>query len=151
MRTRVRRGWVGVCVALVLTSLVPAASATPQAKLENARAQLRDLSAQIQAQAAAVVQLQDRVSAANARVAAASADLARVQGRRARLNAQLDAARAAWEQARANLNDLAAEAYMHTAGSLDTSTLAAVLGASSLQDMSDRLLAFLREKCSKHD
>lgn len=139
MRTRARRGWVGVCVALMLTSLVPAASATPQAKLENARTQLRDLSAQIQAQAAAVVQLQDRVAAADARVAAASADLARMQGQRAQLTARLDVARAAWEQARADLSELAAESFMHTAGSLDTSTLAAVLGANSLQEMSDRL------------
>ncbi|MGZ4148996.1 MAG: coiled-coil domain-containing protein [Actinomycetota bacterium] len=128
-----------MCAALVLASLMSPASATPQARLADARSQLRALSAQIQAQSAAVVQAQDHVAAANSRVAAASADLARVQGRRARLTAQLDAARAAWEQSRANLNDLAAEAYMHTAGSLDTSTLAAVLGASSLQDMSDRL------------
>ncbi|MGE5226373.1 MAG: hypothetical protein ACM3OO_05810 [Planctomycetaceae bacterium] len=125
--------------ALLLASLMSPAGATPQAKLSSARAQLRDLSAQIQAQAAEVAQLQDRVASANARVAAASAELARLQGQRAQLSEELDAARAAWEKARANLNELAAESFMNTAGTLDASTLAAVLGSSSWQEMNDRL------------
>ena len=138
-RARARRGWAATIAALLLASLMSPAGATPQAKLADARAQLRNLSAQIQAQAAEVAQLQDRVAAANARVATASAELARVQGQRAELSAELDQARAAWEKARANLNDLAAESFMHTAGTLDATTLDAVLGSSSWQEMNDRL------------
>jgi peptidoglycan hydrolase CwlO-like protein len=138
-RVRARRLLTAVVAASVVMTCATPSGATPQARLEDARAQLHDLTSQIESAASTLQGLQEDLAAADVQVADATARLAELDAARERLRGQLDAARARYEQARARLSDIAATSFMQTSGSLDTTVLGAILGADTVQEASDRL------------
>lgn len=128
-------------VGLLLVAGAPVAGASPASRLSDARTRLAALAAEIEQQAATMEMLRGDVADADAKMAVASARLGRLLDARLQLQVRLAAARARVERTRTRLNDLAAAAFMGApAGRTGMTLLGAVLGATSLGDVGDRLV-----------
>lgn len=136
-----RRALIGVFAGLLLIAGTPVAGASPASRLAAARARLTALAAEIEQQAAGMQTLQADVATADARMASASARLGRLLDARLKLQDRLAAARTRVDRTQTRLNDLVAETFMGApAGTTGMTLLGAVLGATSLGDIGDRLV-----------
>jgi murein DD-endopeptidase MepM/ murein hydrolase activator NlpD len=130
------RRLVGVALAVVLLgAAVPGARAVTRGQVEAARERVRRLQAEIEQlarQRDAVQRVADRVAS---RLYEARAALEETTAELARVRERLDAARARYERLRGRLEERAREAFILGPGT----SLAFLLGATSLTDLSDRL------------
>ena len=128
---------LAICVAFTaLIVSVPIADAAPSSsRVESAHQAAIDAEQRLNAIQSDINAKQVELAAAVARVDQAEGDLEQVIVQIADTKARLDAAQARYDQIRQRLNDRAVQAFMSGAGS----DLEVVLGASSLDDLSDRL------------
>jgi hypothetical protein len=128
-----------VAAALLLGS-VPISSATPGARLQRTRDDLRSLIARLETASSDLQADRQALAVADAKLARAEHRLAMLQHLRAGLDAAAADAEAAYEAARGRLNDTAAQAFIDAgAGSLDPTVLGAVLAAGSFDELDDRV------------
>ncbi|HVD68989.1 MAG TPA: hypothetical protein VNF25_09905 [Actinomycetota bacterium] len=132
------------CALLVVMTLlvgaVPASGASTDAKLHRAQGELGDLVSQIAEQAAAIDDLRGRVAAADHRIDVAERALGLVLASRIAVRDELEAAQAAYADAESRLHDTVVDAFMNSPGGLaEADVLGAVLQASSMGDLQDRL------------
>lgn len=135
---------VRACVLLVVMTLfvgvVPASGASTDAKLHRAQGELGDLVSQIAEQAAAIDEIRGRVAAADHRIDVAERALGLVLASRIAVRDELEAAQAAYADAESRLHDTVVDAFMNSPGGLaEADVLGAVLQASSMGDLQDRL------------
>ncbi|HEY1331273.1 MAG TPA: hypothetical protein VGH10_07355 [Actinomycetota bacterium] len=122
-------------IVAVFAGIASSASADTNSRLERARSQLAALSAQAKSEVATLARvqnqmgvMQNKVDAARARAESTAATLTQVQ-------AQLQQAQADYDSLQGRLDALARDAYMQGPGS----GIEAILGASSLSDLNDRV------------
>ena len=130
------------CVAAAV--LVCAASVTTHAttadRIDRARAQLRGLSDQVAAQSAAVEDARARADAAGERAAQAGAALVPLTVHRIQLAQQVAETQSELTAAQEELNAAAVEVFISSPGTVPgNDTLAALLGAESVEQLQDRL------------
>jgi uncharacterized coiled-coil protein SlyX len=135
---------VRACALLVVMTLlvgvVPASGASTDAKLHRAQGELGDLVSQIAEQAAAIDEIRGRVAAADHRIDVAERALGLVLASRIGVRDELEAAQAAYADAESRLHDTVVDAFMNSPGGLaEADVLGAVLQASSMGDLQDRL------------
>ena len=137
LRSRVLVPLLGVAL---LVGLGPTSSATPDARLRRARAELDRLTGRIAVEAAAENELQARVVAVDRRIATAERGLGLVLGARLQVRTQLEDARVAYADALTRLHSAVVDAFMASPGGTpDADIIGAFLDASSFGDLQDRL------------
>lgn len=136
---RVRLFSAALAVA-VIAGGVAVSQATPADRLEQAKAQLRALAAGIEAQEAAVSAARERAASAATRALQAEKELIALLQRRADLQARATVTQAELDAAQAALDETAVEAFIGSPGTVPgAETLAALLGAQTIEQLQDRL------------
>jgi len=132
---------VTACLAAaVLAGSASATHATTADRIDQARAQLQGLSEQVAAQSAAVQDARVRADAAGAQAAEAGQALVPLTLHRIALAERLTETQAALAAAQEELNAAAVEAFISSPGTVPgADTLAALLGAESIEQLQDRL------------
>ena len=132
---------VTACVAAaVLVCSASVTHATTADRIDQARAQLRGLSDQVAAQSAAVEDARARADAAGARAAEAGAALVPLTVHRIQLAQQVAETQSELTAAQEELNNAAVEVFISSPGTVPgNDTLAALLGAESIEQLQDRL------------
>ena len=127
-------------VMTLLVGVVPASGASTDAKLHRAQGELGDLVSQIAEQAAAIDDLRGRVAVADHRIDVAERALGLVLASRIAVRDELESAQASYADAESRLHDTVVDAFMNSPGGLaEADVLGAVLQASSMGDLQDRL------------
>lgn len=130
------RRLVGVVLALVLLgAAVPGARAVTREQVEAARERVRRLQAEIEQLARRKEAVQREADRVASRLYAAREALEETAAELARVRERLDAVRERYERLRGRLEERAREAFILGPGT----SLAFLLGASSLADLSDRM------------
>ena len=132
---------VTACVAAaVLVCSASVTHATTADRIDRARAQLRGLSDQVAAQSAAVEDARARADAAGERAAQAGAALVPLTVHRIQLAQQVAETQSELTAAQDELNAAAVEVFISSPGTVPgNDTLAALLGAESIEQLQDRL------------
>jgi len=134
------RACLPLLVVALLVGIVPTSSAGPDARLERARADLRDLSARISGLASTADELRARVDAADRRIATAEHALGLVLGSRLQVREELEVAHQAYDDALDQVNAAVVDAFMASpGGSANADVLGAFLDASSVGELQDQL------------
>ena len=137
-RLRVRTACVAAAVLVCAASVTT--HATTADRIDRARAQLQGLSDQVAAQSAAVEDARARADAAGERAAQAGAALVPLTVHRIQLAQQAAETQSELTAAQDELNDAAVEVFIASPGTVPGSdTLAALLGAQSIEQLQDRL------------
>jgi hypothetical protein len=133
----VRTAFVAAAVLVCSASVTHATTAD---RIDQARAQLRGLSDQVAAQSAAVEDARTRADAAGARAAEAGAALVPLTVHRIQLAQQVAETQSELTAAQEELNAAAVEVFISSPGTVPgNDTLAALLGAESIEQLQDRL------------
>ena len=136
-RLRVR---IACVAAAVLVCSASATHATTADRIDRARAELQGLSEQVAAQSAAVEDARTRADAAGTRAAQAGQALVPLTVHRIQLAQHVAATEAELTAAQDELNAAAVEVFLSSPGSVPgNDTLAALLGAESVEQLQDRL------------
>jgi len=132
---------VTACVAAaVLAGSASVTHATTADRIDRARAQLRGLSEQVAAQSAAVEDARARANAAGALAASAGEALVPLTLHRIALAQRVSETQTQLTAAQDELNAAAVEAFISSPGTVPgADTLAALLGAQSIEQLQDRL------------
>jgi len=126
--------------AAVLAGSASATHATTADRIDQARAQLQGLSEQVAAQSAALEAARARADAAGAQAAQAGEALVPLTVHRIELAQRVAETQATLTAAQDQLNAAAVEAFISSPGTVPgADTLAAVLGAESIEQLQDRL------------
>jgi hypothetical protein len=126
-------------VLVVVASVVPHALAGPAERLDRAEVDLAALTVRLQAAVTAVATHRAAAADADRRMTDASARLAMLLATRARLDARIARVEERLTGARAQLDRLAAEAFMG-ATATPASALSAFFGSATLGEFSDRVV-----------
>lgn len=126
--------------AAVLAGSASATHATTADRIDQARAQLQGLTEQVVAQSAAVEDARARADAAGAQAAQAGEALVPLTVHRIELAQRVAETQATLTDAQDQLNAAAVEAFISSPGTVPgADTLAALLGAESIDQLQDRL------------
>jgi hypothetical protein len=133
-----------VLTAVVAVSVMAGTVSTTHAsithRMDHARARLQGLSDQIQLQQAAVEDARARADAAGARAAEAGRALVPLNVRQILLSQEIAATQSELASAQAQLNEAAVQTFIGSPGTEPgAGTIAAVLGAESIEQLQDRL------------
>jgi len=126
--------------ALVLAATAAASHASTANQLDQAKAQLRDLTDQVVAQQQAAEDARVRAATAEQRALEAQAAIAPLLRQRLRLEDRIASTQRELATAQQELNAVAVEAFIGAPGTVPgTDTLAALLGAQTVDQLQDRL------------
>ena len=125
---------------LVLAGTAATSRASTVDQIDRARAQLRDLTDQVVSQQAAVDDARARAAAAEERAKQAQDAIIPLLNSRAELADRIAATQGELDAAQAQLNAVAVDAFIGSPGTVPgTDTLAALLGAETVEQLQDQL------------